>query len=264
MSSTDSTQELSGRVALVTGAGRGIGRTLAVRLADAGATVVMCGRDADGLTTTASQLRQGNHLTMAVDLTRPDSIAELADRVHARWPALDIIVNNSGIGGPSAPLWEVDRADWEETIAVNLTGTYLICKAFLPNMVMRRSGAIALIGSMTGKRPLLHRAPYAMTKMGLVGLCRTLALELGSYGLRVNVVSPGFVEGPRLDWVIEMQAAAQNVTLAQARSMMASDAPLNSFVTTDDVANAVLYLVSDRAAGITGADLNVSAGLTMY
>jgi 3-hydroxybutyrate dehydrogenase/3-oxoacyl-[acyl-carrier protein] reductase len=161
-------------------------------------------------------------------------------------------------------LWEVEEADWDDTISVNLTGTYRICKAFLPGMVQRRSGSVVLIGSMTGKRPLLHRAPYATTKLGLVGLCRTLALDAGPYGVRVNVVSPGFVEGPRLDWVIERQANARGITIAEAREIMASDAPLRSFVTSDDVTNAVLFLSGDRSAGITGADLNVTAGLAMY
>jgi NAD(P)-dependent dehydrogenase (short-subunit alcohol dehydrogenase family) len=255
--------ELSGKVALVTGAGKGIGRTIAQQLAEAGAAVVLAGRDVATLGETYDSLPEpvsGQHLVAEVDLREPDSVAALAARVDR----VDVLVNNSGIGGPSAPLWEVDAADWHETIAVNLTGTFLVCKAFMPGMVARSSGSVVLIGSMTGKRPLLHRAPYATTKLGLVGLCRTLALDAGPHGVRVNVVSPGFVEGPRLDWVVEKQATARGITVAEAREIMASDAPLRRFVTAEDVANAVLYLASDRSAGVTGTDLNVSAGLAMY
>jgi NAD(P)-dependent dehydrogenase (short-subunit alcohol dehydrogenase family) len=255
--------ELSGKVALVTGAGKGIGRAIALRLAEAGAAVVLSGRDVGALTETLDTLPEpavGKHLVAPVDLSDADSVAELAARVDR----VDVLVNNSGIGGPSAPLWEVDAADWHETVAVNLTGTFLICKAFMPGMVARSSGSVVLIGSMTGKRPLLHRAPYATTKLGLVGLCRTLALDAGPYGVRVNVVSPGFVEGPRLDWVIEKQAAARGIPVAEARAIMSSEAPLRSFVTPQDVANAALYLGSDRSGGVTGTDLNVSAGLAMY
>lgn len=257
-------EQLQDKVALVTGAGRGIGRSIALHLGRAGATVVLCARGVPALEETLSLMPGDGHLVAPLDLAEASSVEALAATVTERLGRVDVLVNNSGIGGPSAPLWEVTEADWQETISVNLTGTYRICKAFLPGMVRRRSGSVVLIGSMTGKRPLLHRAPYASTKLGLVGLCRTLSLDAGPYGVRVNVVSPGYVEGPRLDWVIEKQAAAQGVSVAEAREAMAADAPLHSFVTPDDVAEAVLYLASDRAAGITGADLNVSAGLAMY
>lgn len=257
-------QELKGRVALVTGAGKGIGRTIALHLGRAGAAVVLCGRDIPALEETLTLLPNNGHAVVPLDLTEASSVESLAAAVTERFGRVDVLVNNSGIGGPSAPLWEVPEADWQETISVNLTGTYRICKAFLPGMVRRRSGSVVLIGSMTGKRPLLHRAPYASTKLGLVGLCRTLALDAGPYQVRVNVVSPGFVEGSRLDWVIEKQAAARGVTTDEVRDTMAADAPLRRFVTPDDVANAVQYLAGDRSAGITGTDLNVSAGLAMY
>lgn len=260
------TSELDGRLALVTGAGKGIGRVIAHRLAGAGAGVALAGRDVAGLRKTLAGMcgEPRRHLVVPVDLAEPDSVDALFDTVRTSWGRLDILVNNSGIGGPSAPLWEVDLADWLHTISVNLTGSYLMCKAFLPGMIERRSGSVVLIGSMTGKRPLLHRSPYAASKMGLVGLCRTLALDAGPYGVRVNLVSPGFVEGSRMDWVIARQTEARGISEAQVREEMTSDAPLRRFVTAEDVAEAALFLASDSAAGVTGADLNVSAGLTMY
>lgn len=257
-------EQLKGKVALVTGAGKGIGHAIALHLGRAGATVVLCGRDVPALEKTLSLMPGHGHLVAPVDLAEASSVEALAATVTERLDRVDVLVNNSGIGGPSAPLWEIAEADWQETISVNLTGAYRICKAFLPGMVRRRSGSVVLIGSMTGKRPLLHRTPYASAKLGLVGLCRTLALDAGPYGIRVNLVSPGYVEGSRLEWVVERQAAAQGVSTAELRDAMAADAPLRTFVKPDDVANAVLYLASDRAAAITGADLNVSAGLAMY
>jgi NAD(P)-dependent dehydrogenase (short-subunit alcohol dehydrogenase family) len=247
--------ELADRVAVVTGAGRGIGRAIALRLAAAGAVVVLAGRDRSALQGTADALGgAGRGLVVPTDVTSPDSVA-------AR---VDVLVNNSGVGGPAGPLWEVPVGDWEDTLRVNLTGSFLACRAFLPAMVGQRSGSVVFIGSMTGKRPLLHRAPYAASKLGLLGLCRTLALDAAPFGVRVNLVSPGFVEGPRLDWVVDKQAAARGGAVSDVRADLAAAAPLGRFVDPEDVAEAVLFLAGDRARNVTGEDLNVSAGLVMY
>lgn len=258
--------ELDDKRALVTGAGTGIGRVIARRLADAGAGVALAGRNVGDLKETLAGMAGDprRHLVVQVDLTEPDSVTNLADTVQQRWGPLDVLVSNSGVAGPSAPLWEVDLADWQHTISVNLTGAYLVCRAFLPGMTRRGSGSVVLVGSMTGKRPLLHRSPYCASKMGLVGLCRALALDAGPYGVRVNLVSPGFVEGPRMDWVIARQMEARGLSEADVRDEMTSDAPLHRFVSPEEVAEATLFLASEKGSGITGADLNISAGLTMY
>lgn len=261
--------ELADRVVIVTGAGKGIGRAISLRLGAAGAHVVLAARDITALTETATALgdqpgRVGRHLVLPVDLSQPDSVVALADSAERHFGRIDILVNNSGIGGNSAPLWEVELTDWDQTLAVNLTGAFLACRAVLPAMLRQGSGSIVLIGSMTGKRPLLHRSPYASSKLGLVGLCRTLALDAAPHGIRVNLVSPGFVEGPRLDWVVEQQALAKAIPVDRARHEMAGASPLRRFTPAEDVAEAVLFLASDRAHSITGEDLNVSAGLVMY
>ena len=259
--------ELVGKRILVTGAGRGIGRSIAIVLAKAGATLILAARDEHSLEETRSLLSTSyttHHTCIPFDIGSETSVAQLYSRLVEKFGTLDVLVNNSGIGGPSAPLWEVNIDEWNDTIAVNLTGSFLVCRAFLPLMIAQQSGSIVLIGSMTGKRPLLHRAPYASSKIGIVGLSRTLALDAGPFGVRVNVVSPGFVEGERLEWVIEKQAAARGQSLKLTRNEMAGDSPLGRFVTPEDVANAVLFLSSNQSNGITGMDLNVTAGLTMY
>ena len=257
---------LRDQVAVVTGAGRGIGRVIALGLAEEGAQVVLAGRSVDALEQTAKLAEDSGRepLVVGTDITRRDEVDALARATMHAFGRVDVLVNNSGVGGPSAPLWEVDPADWEATMAVNVTGTYLCCRAFLPAMVARRSGSVVIIGSMTGKRPLVGRTAYAASKMALVGLARTLAAEAGPYGVRVNVVSPGPVEGERIEWVIQRQAEALGVTVEEARARFTEASPLGRLVAPEDVAAATVFLASDRSASITGEDLNVSAGVVMY
>ena len=258
--------QLDGAVAVVTGAGTGIGREISLRLAADGADVVLTGRSAGPMEEVAAEVRAvgGRASVVRMDLREPASIEAAAKAVQEEFGRVDVLVNNSGVGGPSAPLWEIDPEEWEDTFRVNVTGTFLVCRAFLPGMVERRSGSVVVIGSMTGKRPLVNRTPYAASKTALIGLVRTLAFELGPHGIRVNLVSPGPVEGKRIQWVLEQQAKARGITFEQARDDFTSASPLKRLVPPGDVADAVAYLASPRSASITGDDINVSAGLVMY
>ena len=257
---------LDGSVAVVTGAGTGIGREIALRLAAEGADVVLTGRSTEAMDDVAEQVRDAGRraLPIAMDLREPASIEAAAAAAEKEFGRVDVLVNNSGVGGPSAPLWEMPLDEWEDTFRVNVTGTMLACKAFLPGMIARRSGSVVVIGSVTGKRPLVNRSPYAASKTALIGLVRTLAWELGPHGIRANLVSPGGVEGPRIDWVLEQQAASRGITVEEARAEFAGGAALQRLVSAQDVANTVAFLASSRAAAITGDDINVSAGLVMY
>ncbi len=257
---------LDGSVAVVTGAGTGIGREIALRMGAEGATVVLTGRSTSGMEEVADKIRaEGRQaLVLPMDLRDPASIEDAAQRALQEFGRVDVLVNNSGVGGPSKPLTEIGTDEWEDTFAVNVTGAFLCCKAFLPGMVAARSGSIVVIGSITGKRPLVNRTPYAASKMALVGLVRTLAAEVGPAGVRVNLVSPGGVQGERLDWVIEQQAAARGVTQDEARAAFAQDSALKRLVSARDVAETTAFLASSRAAAITGEDVNVAAGLVMY
>jgi NAD(P)-dependent dehydrogenase (short-subunit alcohol dehydrogenase family) len=257
---------LDGAVAVVTGAGTGIGREISLRLAADGADVVLTGRSEGPMEEVAEEVRAAGRRATVVrmDLREQASIEAAARAVHEEFGRVDVLVNNSGVGGPSAPLWEIDPEEWEETFRVNVTGTFLVCRAFLPGMVERGSGSVVVIGSMTGKRPLVNRTPYAASKTALIGLVRTLAFEVGPHGIRVNLVSPGPVEGKRIQWVLEQQAQARGITFEQARDDFTSGSPLKRLVPPGDVADAVAYLASPRSASVTGDDINVSAGLVMY
>jgi NAD(P)-dependent dehydrogenase (short-subunit alcohol dehydrogenase family) len=253
---------LNGQTAVVTGASQGIGRTIALHFAREGAHVVLAARSRDRLEETAAHIANvgGSSQVVPVDLR----VAADVDRLAAEVGTVDTIVANSGIAGPTKELWNVDPEEWDETIGINLTGTFLLCRALVPGMVERRAGSIVVIGSTTGKRPMWGRSPYAATKLGLVGLVRTLALELGPHGVRVNLISPGAVEGERIDAVIHEQARAAGTSYEAVYEEFMKTVPLRRFVTADEIADATVFLASDTSAAITGQDLNVSGGVAMY
>jgi NAD(P)-dependent dehydrogenase (short-subunit alcohol dehydrogenase family) len=257
---------LAGQVAVVSGAGQGLGRALALGFAGAGATVVLVARSAEKLDGVAAEIAAagGSALAVPADVRDEASVEALRERVAAEAGPVDILINNSGVPGPTAPLWEQTRADWDDTFAVNVTGVYLMCRAFVPAMVERASGSVIVIGSMTGKRALHGRTPYAASKTALIGLVRTLAWELGGAGVRVNLVSPGPIAGPRLDAVIAGQALALGRGEDEVRRDLAAVSPLGRFVDAQEIAAAALFLASDAASSITGEDLNVSAGAVSY
>lgn len=257
---------LKDKVAVITGSGRGIGRAIALAYARQGARLVLAARSVEGLEETRRMVadEQSEALVVPTDISNVASVAMLAQKTREHFGRVDILVNNSGIAGPTAPLWEITPDDWEATFAVNVTGTFLCCRAFLPMMIAQSSGSIIIIGSMTGKRPLLGRTPYSASKLALVGLARTLAWETGQYGIRVNVISPGPVEGERIEMVIRKQAEVKGISIDEARRSFLRDSPLNRLIPPQDVGAAAVFLGSDRASSITGEDLNVSAGITMY
>jgi NAD(P)-dependent dehydrogenase (short-subunit alcohol dehydrogenase family) len=253
---------LQGRTAVVTGAGRGLGRTIALRLAAGGAHVVLAARSAEALEAVRGEIAASGGRSTVVptdvsDRAQVERLAELAGEV-------DVVVNNSGVAGPTAPLWEVSPEDWAATFAVNVTGAYLVCRALLPGMVARGAGSVVVVGSATGKSPLAGRTPYAASKAALIGLVRTLALDAGPHGVSVNLVSPGPVSGERLDRVIAAQAAAAGLPVEDARERMLGRSALQRFTEGDEVAEAVAFLAGERGRGITGEDLNVSGGWVMH
>ncbi len=258
--------ELDGRVAVVTGAGQGIGRAIALHCAAAGADVVLAARSVGKLAEVAGNVAsQGRRAEVVpTDVADPAAIDALVAATDRAFGRVDVLVNNSGIAGPTALAWDTSVDDWHRTLDVNLTGPWLCCRAFLPRMIDAGSGSIINIGSITGKRPLLGRTPYAATKAGLIGITRTLAEEAGPHGIRVNLISPGAVEGPRIDAVFEAQARARGTSPQEIRTDFEAMSPMRRLVTADDVARAVVFLASDAAAGITGVDLNVTTGTVMY
>lgn len=257
---------LKDKVAVITGSGRGIGRAMAVAYAREGAHLVLAARTLEELEETkrAAASAEREVLIVPTDVRDPQSVAALAQQTLAHFGRIDILVNNSGVAGPTSVLWEIDPQDWAETFAVNVNGTFLCCRAFLPQMIQQESGCILITGSMTGKRHLPGRTPYAASKLALVGLTRTLAWDAGQYGIRVNLISPGPVEGERIENVLRKQAEIRGISKEEARQIFLRDSPLAHLVLAEDVAETAVFLASDGARSITGEDLNVSAGITMY
>lgn len=257
---------LEGKTVVVTGAGRGIGREIALECGRAGADVVLAARSVDAMEDVAAEITALGRTALVVetDVSDPAAVDAMAAATLERFEHVDGLVNNSGIGGPSARVWEMDLDAWKETLDVNVTGVMLCSRALLPAMIRRRSGSIVTIGSMTGKRPLMARSAYATSKLALVGLTRTMAAEAGEHGIRVNLISPGAVEGPRIEWVFERQAEARGLTVDEVRSEFESESPLRRLVEASDIAKASVFLISDAASGITGADINVTTGQVMY
>lgn len=252
-------------VVIVTGASQGIGRAIAVRFGRAGASVVLAARNRSGLEETEQLVRAqgGRGLVVQTDVTDEAQVGAMVDAALSEYGALDGVVCNSGVAGPTAPLTEIPLTQWRETLQVNVDGVFLCCRAAIPAM-RDHGGWITVIGSMTGKRPLHGRTPYTTSKMALVGLVRTLAWEAGPDRIRVNLLSPGAVRGPRIDEVIARQAQAQNVSVHETLARFTSASPLGRLTEPEEVAEAALFLASPAASAITGEDVNVSAGVAMY
>jgi NAD(P)-dependent dehydrogenase (short-subunit alcohol dehydrogenase family) len=249
---------LDGKVAIVTGGGTGIGAAVAERFACEGAKVVICGRRAEPLEKVKQKIERAGGQVVAVpcDSATEAGVKHLFEQALQAFGTVDILVNNAGIAGPVGFIWELDLAEWEETLRVNLTGPWLCSRAAATIMMVRRYGKIVNIGALGGKRPLPRRTPYTATKMGLVGLTRTLASELGEYNINVNLISPGLVETPR----VEELASKFSTSAEEIRRFWASQAALKRVSEPEDVAALAAFLASDEARNITGIDITVDAG----
>ncbi len=256
----------AGCSAVVTGAGQGIGAAIAKGLAAKGASVFLSGRRAKTLDGVCAQIEaDGGEAAYRVgDVTDLAHLNELMALAAGSRGVIDMLVNNAGTPGPTAALVDVTPQEWNETIAVNLTGVFLACKAALPYLERAEHGKIVTIGSVTGKRPLPNRTPYAAAKLGVVGLTRTLAHEVAPHGISVNVISPGAVEGPRLNRVLASMSQARGVPPEALRAEMVQAAAFKRTVTEADVVQTTLFLCSSAANNLTGQDINVSAGAVMY
>jgi 3-oxoacyl-[acyl-carrier protein] reductase len=190
-----SNNQLNGQVALVTGAARGIGRAIAIRLAAMGAAVVLVARDSAHLNEVLQEIEGAAGIAESApcDLLDPHAVAALAQGVLARHGRCDILINNAGIGGKGGPLHELPLADWETLMDTNLRAPFLMIKAFAPSMIAAGRGLIVNISSLAGKNPLPNAAAYSASKWGLNGLTYSVAEELRQYGIRVSAIAPGSV-----------------------------------------------------------------------
>jgi NAD(P)-dependent dehydrogenase (short-subunit alcohol dehydrogenase family) len=252
------------QVAIVTGGGQGIGREIALRLGQEGSVVVIADINEEGSRETAEMIGGKKARLIPTDLVSEEQIRSLVQAALKIDDRIDILVNNSGIMGPVKPVEEITAEEWDATFAVNLRGMFLCCKYVVPVMKRQGRGNIINISSITGKRPLTERLPYAASKMGVIGLTRTLAAELGKWKVRVNAVCPGAVAGPRLDRVMEGIMKFSGKSREQVMEERAEASPLKTFIDARYIAAVVAFLCSEDAAMMTGQDINVSAGTVMY
>ncbi len=257
---------LKDKVAIVTGAGRGIGEAIALAFAREGARLVLAARNRSNLEGTAKKVAalRGASIVVPTDLTDETAIRGMVEKTLAEFGTIDILVNNSGIAGPTKACEEVAKAEWEECFAVNVTGMFLCSKYVIPTMKKNRQGRVINISSVSGKRPLPNRTPYTASKMAVIGFTRTLAFELGEYGITVNAVCPGATEGPRIQSVIENMAKSFNMPYEEAEKSFTSPAALKRLVRAEDTAALCVFLASEEGAHMTAQDINVTAGLAWY
>ena len=250
------------QVAIVTGAGRGIGQVIAARLGQAGACVVLVGPPVAELESAATEMTaQGfSAFSFVVDVRHPDQVERMESVVRRRFGRIDLLVNNAAIIGPTAAVQNVAAADWNDVLAVNLTGAFLCCKAVLPVMYEQRRGKIINISSIAGKMAYALRSPYAASKWGLIGLTLTLAREAGPMNVQVNAICPGPVEGERMRAIIARRAAELRCPETDVEREYLGRMALGAFVRPQDVAEAVLFLASAAGDRITGQALDVTAG----
>ena len=247
--------QLAGKRVLVTAGGDGIGLEIARAFVIAGAHVLVCDVQPESLERLAKELPEV-HRCLA-DVSREADVAALFEQVDEKLGGLDVLVNNAGIAGPTGGIETLALADWERTLAVNLTGQFLCVRQAVPRLRKGNHPSIINLASVAGHLGMPGRAPYSASKWGVVGLTKTLAIELGRDGIRVNAILPGAVDGPRIRSVIAAKAKALGKSVDEMTRIYTDQAALGRMVTARDIANMVLFAASDLAGNVTGQELVV-------
>ena len=245
---------MTGRTAVITGGGSGIGAAAARRFASQGAKVVLVGRRKDRLDAVAKEIGTTAR-TIACDVASSSAVEAMAREVGP----CDVLVNNAGIA-KSAPIAKTDDALWNEILAINLTGTFLCTRAFLPGMAERGWGRVINVASIAGKAGMQYTSAYCASKHGVVGLTRAVALECARKGVTVNAVCPGWVDSEMTDTSVANISGKTKMSEAEARAFLAGQSPQNRLMTPEEIAGLIAWLCSDDAAGITAQAINVDGG----
>jgi ketoreductase len=256
----------AGKVALVTGASRGIGRAIAEAYLEEGAKVALCARSLPDLENLAEAWNRKDRRALALrcDVTSREEVALALDEVEKSWGKLHILVNNAGISGrtPLGPPGEDGDELWDRILATNLRGSYLVTRHALPLMTSG-DGRILNMSSVLGRFGVPGYAAYCTSKHGILGFTRALALELAPRGITVNTLCPGWVETDMADQGIRESAAALGITPEAFREQAIAGVPLKRFIDPPEVAKLVLYLTSDDASAVTGQAYNICGGQVM-
>jgi 2-dehydro-3-deoxy-L-rhamnonate dehydrogenase (NAD+) len=243
---------LDGRTAIVTGAATGIGKAIARRLADAGATIAVADLNLSGAEEVAAVL-PNRSFAVEADVADANSVRRCVDQVLQHTGQIDILVNNAGIAGPAGYIWEQTDADWQRNIAINLTGVFNFCRAVVPHMRSRSYGRIVNIASIAGKEGNPRMIPYSATKAGVIGLTKSLGKELATDGICVNAVSPAVVQTQILDQLTEQQIA-----------YMTDRIPMRRTGKPEEIAYVVHFLASSECSFVTAQCYDASGGRATY
>jgi len=264
--------KLKDKVAVVTGAQRGFGKASAIALAKEGATIVAVdmGKDIEGIASEIKQMGQ-KAIGLIADITSPEQIKNMVNTAIDAFGRIDILVNNAGILPRRSFLWEADDNDWRKTIEVNLIGTYNMTKAVLPLIIKNGKGRVINLSSVSGKNGSPTSSAYCASKHGIIGLTRTLAMELSLLGLTeitINAICPGVgntemvtEKGGLLDEVARITGTTREIVLTKQLPQVSL---LKRLIEPDEIADMVVYLASDSARGITGQAINVCGGTAFY
>jgi NAD(P)-dependent dehydrogenase (short-subunit alcohol dehydrogenase family) len=256
--------KLENRIAIVTGAAKGMGDAITAALAREGADVMLTAREIGPLEETAGKVRaMGRRAEITTcDVTDESQVKAMVDRTLAAFGArIDILINVAGVTGPiETPVWEIARDDFQYVITANILGMYLPIKHVLPTMIRQKRGKIVNIGGSSGIRGYRYRAAYSSSKWAVRGLTRTVALDVGEYGINVNNVVPGIVETPRMERLCREKARRRGWTYEQVYQEYVDDTTLRSITTPEDIANAVLFAASDDSRNMTGQDIIIDGG----
>ena len=250
---------LKDKVAIVTGGGQGIGKAIALAFAAEGAHVIVAARNLANLEKTVAEItsKGGGAKAIQTDVTREAEIERMVAETLKGFGKIDILVNNSGIGGVTCPVVDLKLEDWMEVLTVDLTGSMLCSKHVLKYMIPRKSGAIINIAAEGGRAgdgragyPM--RSPYCCAKMGLIGLTETLSIEVGEHNIRVNAISPAAVRGERIINVVKGRAAATGVPFEDIMAKIVQNYSLARMAEESEVAAVAVFLASDESSAITG------------
>lgn len=250
---------LDGKRVILTAGAAGIGRVTLQTFLDAGADVFICDVDDEALNDVRTSFQ--NVGTIKADVANPDDVDRLFDTALERLGGLDILLNNAGIAGPTAPVEEVDLDDWRQCMEINVTGQFLCAKRAVPHIKAAGGGSIVNLSSAAGRFGFALRSPYAASKWAVVGFTKSLAIELGPEQIRVNAICPGAVEGDRINRVIAAKADAQGVSFDEMYQTYASVASMKTLINPQDIANMMLFICSDAGRLVSGQVLGVDGNI---
>ena len=246
---------LDGQRALITGAGSGIGKVMAQHFEKAGARIWICDADTNNLEQSLKENPDWNGTPC--DVSDEHQVDQLFKEMSDSFGGLEILVNNAGIAGPTAPVEEIDRDEWRRSVGVNLNGAFYCTRLATPLLKNSPKASIINISSVAGRLGFARRLPYASTKWAMIGFTESLAKELGPSGIRVNALLPGIVEGPRIEGVFQARAKSEGVLYEEVRDRVLNNVSMKRMVSAGDVAEMAVFLCSEAGKNISGQSISV-------